>query len=122
LKFVIGLALLGLPAGGCGGETSGTIVGKVAFRGQPVPGGFVDFVSEGGKVTTGRIQPDGTYTVSGVPVGRAAITVRDLSGGLGGAAGTKPLKLPLRYRSAEASGLHYTVNSGRQQHNLDLSE
>jgi hypothetical protein len=115
--------LLDLLTAGCSGEPTGTIVGKVAYRGEPVPGGFVDFLSENGKVITGQIEPDGAYAVSGVPVGPTAITVRDLSGGMGAASeGAKRRKLPLRYRSAEGSGLRYTVTSGRQQHDLDLSE
>jgi hypothetical protein len=122
LAVAFGFGLLGLAAG-YSGEPTGTIVGKVTYRGQSLPGGFVDFSSGTGKVVTGRIEPDGTFVVAGVPVGPASITVRDLSGGMGGVAGeASRLKLPLPYRSAEGSGLRHTVSSGRQEHPIDLSD
>jgi hypothetical protein len=113
----------GLLASGCGGARTGTVAGKVSYRGQPLPGGFVDFISENGQVTTGPIKPDGTYAVAHVPIGPAAITVRDLSGALGERSGqARSLKLPLRYRSPEGSGLRYAVTAGRQEHDFDLPE
>ena len=82
MKTLFGLGLVALLVSGCGGEKTGTISGKVLYRGQPLPGGFGDFVSEQGKVVTTGIEANGGYLVSGVPVGLAKITVRDLSGAM----------------------------------------
>jgi hypothetical protein len=118
----IGLGMLMLLAAGCGGPETGTIAGTVTYQGQHLAGGFVDFVSEQGQVVTGRIESDGSYVVAGVPIGVAKISVRDLSGALGGTSAASRLKLPLRYRSAAESGLRYSVSAGRQHHDLALQD
>src|SRR5207237_179016 len=54
---------------------AGTVVGKVTFKGQPVPSGRVSILGDGGVVCTGVIRPDGRYTVYRVPCGPVRIAV-----------------------------------------------
>jgi hypothetical protein len=118
---VLGGCWLALLAGGCGGEAVGVISGKVTFEGQPLPEGIVSFVTAKGPVVTGRIHA-GEYEVKGVPVGPAKITVRLILDPFAPPSAKAPVKeIPLRYRSADDSGLTYTVVSGPQTYDLKLT-
>jgi hypothetical protein len=97
----------------------------VFYQGKPLPGGLVNFFSAPGKVVTGRIGEDGRYVVPDVPVGPAKIAVQDLAGGFGAPGakgGPTAVKVPLRYRSADGSGLKYTVSNGDQEHDITLKD
>ena len=61
--------------GGCGDglPERGKVTGKVTFNGKPVPEGTVTFYPETGRSATGRIQPDGTYTLTTFDEGDGAI-------------------------------------------------
>src|SRR5256885_16873266 len=62
-----------LAASGCGG--TGTITGKVSYKGTPLKGGTVYFISAGGFVGQSPIEEDGTYTIPKMPPGEVTITV-----------------------------------------------
>src|SRR4051812_20209294 len=128
-------ALLALALAGCGAPT-GDISGKVTLNGKPLPGGFVAFLSSGDNpaAVSGVIQPDGTYSVSRVPVGAVAITIQGVRGPAQGAGpmlpGAKsapppevgkgdPVFVPYKYGNAETSGLTYTVEKGTQTHDIE---
>ncbi len=118
---ILGGCLLALFASGCGGEAVGTISGAVTFEGQPLPEGIVSFVTAKGPVVTGRVH-EGAYVVKGVPVGPAKITVRQIVDPFARhPPSSRAKEIPLRYRSADDSGLTYTVVSGPQTHDLELS-
>src|SRR5262245_26689091 len=55
----------------------GMVRGKVTYKGEPLPGGFVHFHNEMGHVGVGMIQLDGsgTYQVS-VPTGPVQVIVK----------------------------------------------
>lgn len=135
IALLVFLAPVAMMAG-CGSK-SGTISGKVTYQGKAVEGGSVNFLSEGANSTmkTGGIQKDGSYSVSGVPVGPAKITVQGMKARrlLIPAAlqkeqgGVKEVKteqsevyVPPRYGKTETSDLKYDVQSGKQQHDIDL--
>jgi len=61
-------------AAGCGGDTA-NVEGKVTYNGKPVVYGTVVVVGADGIPKSGAIQPDGSYRVSGVPVGSARVAV-----------------------------------------------
>ena len=63
-----------LAAAGCGGGKA-DVEGKVTFNGKPVVYGTVVVVGPDGIPKSGMIQPDGSYRVSGVPVGSARVAV-----------------------------------------------
>jgi prepilin-type N-terminal cleavage/methylation domain-containing protein len=74
-----------------------------------------------GPVVTGRIHA-GEYEVKGVAVGPAKITVRQILDPFAPPSARAPVKeIPLRYRSADDSGLTYTVVSGPQTYDLKLT-
>jgi hypothetical protein len=74
------LLLLALLTIGCGSKT-GTLSGKVTYQGKALTGGFVTFISEGpeAKTLSCGIQKDGSYSLSGVPVGPVKITVQGVA-------------------------------------------
>jgi len=87
-----------LTAAGCGGK--GVVSGKVLYQGQPLRGGSVAFVPEGGGVMSSPIEEDGSYTIRNVPAGTVKITVETdsirpasaMKGGPGGAAPPEMMK------------------------------
>jgi hypothetical protein len=97
----------------------------VTFKGEPLPEGIVSFVTDKGTVHTGRCH-EGKYVVERVPIGPAKITVRQFVGPFAEAPRPPPAggvkEVPLRYRSADDSGLRYTVVSGHQTHDLELTD
>jgi hypothetical protein len=58
---------------GCGG--TGDLSGKVTYNGKPVVYGTVVVMGSDGITKSGTIQPDGSYTVSGIRTGTAKIAV-----------------------------------------------
>lgn len=67
LGVVFSLAIVvGLITGcGSGGQGLAPVKGKVTYKGKPVPNGTVNFnpVDTGKPSASGKIQPDGTYTL-----------------------------------------------------------
>src|SRR5207249_5609261 len=93
VALVLALAVLG-----CSGRPTGTVAGRVTFKGQLVTTGLVSFVRTDGRTATGRIQKDGTYTIYGAPVGRVTVLVdpklRSSHAAKGPAGGGADLVLP----------------------------
>ncbi len=52
-----------------------TVTGKVTYNGAPVTGGMVVFHPKEGGMYTAAISPEGTYSVSDLPIGDATVTV-----------------------------------------------
>ena len=52
-----------------------TLTGRVTLNGRPVIWGSVLVVAHDGRSAAGRIEPDGTYTVTDAPVGEVTISV-----------------------------------------------
>jgi len=127
------LSLLVGTVSGCGKQT-GSVSGKVTLNGKALPGGYVNFQSEaaGATAKSSAIQPDGGYSVSGLPVGPVKITVQGVAvrklalpkGMPGGGESPKSdqaeVFVPPQYANAEKSGLTYDVQPGSQEHNIDL--
>jgi hypothetical protein len=127
--------VLSLTAFGCGSKT-GTISGKVTYQGKAVTGGSVNFLSEGSEsiMKTGGIQKDGSYSVSGVPVGPAKITVQGVKArrlliptqlqkeqGKAEVTTDQPeIYVPPKYGSADTSDLKYEVKPGKQHYDIEL--
>jgi len=102
---------------------AGTVVGKVTFKGQPVPSGRVSILGEGGMVCTGVIRPDGRYTVYRVPPGPVRIAVATSPPP---PPGPMPLPappyvaIPPRYRDFNKSNLARVITRGGQRQDLEL--
>jgi len=144
------LALAVLAVVGCGGGGTGTITGKVTYKGKDgnvvtLKGGNVIFASEKGPSLQAEIKEDGTYTLENVPVGEAKVAVRtawlgiqaamgkgaasgppkDASGPMPGkmtpdVAARKFVAIPSRYETPDGSGLVYAVKKGSQTHDIPL--
>jgi hypothetical protein len=140
---VFGLLALVLAAG-CGKPT-GSVAGKVFYKGQPLKGGTVVFVTVDGK-TGGRsdIAEDGSYSIADVPLGDVRITVEtksqkpnpmqaragaampkdippEAAGFKGNNKGDRYIPIPDKYSEIESSQLIYTVIAGKQDHPIELN-
>ena len=55
--------------------SGGMLNGKISYKGSPVTGGTVKFHGKDKDSVNVQIQPDGSYTVNGVPVGDMVVTI-----------------------------------------------
>jgi hypothetical protein len=122
------------------------VSGQVLFRGKPLPGGRVTFVSKSGQTFSGsgNIDEKGNYKVE-APVGDVTVSVdnRMLGGapvkrkGGSGEPAKKPglkrpgseaaqtvkgryVQIPTKYHSPETSGLQYSIHQGSNQIEIKL--
>lgn len=71
---------------GCSRPT-GSITGKVSFKGQPLKAGNISFVSTEGQPTVSSVVgEDGTYNISSIAVGNYKVCIENQSYASGGAA------------------------------------
>lgn len=121
---------------GCGSKHGAKVEGHVTLDGQPLPatclGSVAFYPSSGGPPAMGRIDEDSNYTLStgrepSLPPGDYKVTVAAneppstlvATNGLAPPPG-KPITPP-RYRQSRTSGLQYTVDSGSNEINLELT-
>ena len=117
-------------AAGCGGEGAKAVVsGKVTVNGKaPVPGCTVSFIGADKKEVSASVANNGAYTVTDVPVGDDQVVVKGpatnaaaaTAGRMPGAPPTGSEHIPPKYQQ-QGNGLTYTVKSGRQTHDFDLT-
>lgn len=118
---------------GCGGTYDSTVSGVVTLDGRIVPRGTVAYQPvAGGPASYAPIEENGSYTVrtgreDGLLSGEYDVTVtanepsavRQTAAG-GPPPPGKPIT-PLWYRSKDTSGLRFTVESGDNEINLELT-
>lgn len=145
-QLLVCLLLCGCSRSRLGNEEE--VSGKVTYNGKPLTGGWITFMSAQGHTFSGPIDPEGNYKVR-VLVGETRITVdnrmlqskwmsktdirrqvgikRRASTSTEEAKSSGPdipgtyMPLPNKYFSPDTSGLTYTVESGSQTHNIELS-
>src|SRR4051812_35300699 len=71
---IFGLSALLTAACGCGGG-SGSLTGKVTYKGKTVASGSVMAIGSDGIARYSKIAPDGTYTITDLPVGDVKLGV-----------------------------------------------
>jgi hypothetical protein len=72
--------IVSMGATGCAGGKKCTITGTVSYKGTPLKGGNITFVSTAGKLTvSGVIAEDGSYKLQNVPAGTVKICVETRS-------------------------------------------
>jgi hypothetical protein len=133
------LLVLAAAAGGCGRSTA-TLSGTVTYRGRPVTSGEVVFLAADGRAAAhAPIDPDGRYTVQGVPPGEARVAVDNAPPSWYATFSRLPATLandpevrearaqaaryvptPPRYRDPNQSGLTHTVEKGSQTYDIAL--
>jgi hypothetical protein len=145
MRFLVQLASAAVIVAvtGCGPATT-DVAGKVTYQGKPVVYGTVVFIGADGTPKSGAIQLDGTYRVTGVPIGTARVAVSsppppgvtlpgrktksgkdDLGKGDGDVAQAHPdvvqkwFAIPEKYGEPTQSGRTVEVKAG-QAINLDL--
>jgi hypothetical protein len=74
---VVALAGLALGGCGCGGPGQAVVFGKVTYEGKVLntSGVVISFLGQDGRPVTAEVAPDGSYTASGVPLGKAKVSV-----------------------------------------------
>ena len=70
-------ALIFAATAGCDSKVA-TVNGKVTFQSKPVVFGTVSIIGPDGMTRSGPIQPDGSFSVSGVRVGEGKVAVTSL--------------------------------------------
>jgi hypothetical protein len=131
----LGATFLVVLAAGCG-PGKGNVSGKVYLDGKEVPGGYVNFFPEGENATarSSPIAADGSYAVSGVPLGKARISVQGVFGseqlhnmktpqGLDmPRSNRQTIYVPTKYSTVEQSGLTFEVKPGSQSYDIQLED
>ena len=122
----------------CGCARTGTVSGKVTYKGRAVTYGSVIMVSPDKTARSTFIEADGSYTVQDVHPGvvniavispdpaRARTVIQKNDSGLTGkaaaeAAAKRWFGLPHQFADPETSGLTCTIGRGRVQHDIDLN-
>lgn len=135
------LAVLGavLAASGCG-KSSGTVSGRITYKGTALNSGTVTFVGAKGAGSS-TIDQNGNYSITKAPLGKVTITVQVPTnvtlggpegatmnpGAMGAPAGAgapkqtaPPVEVPAEYARAETSKLTYEVTTGEQKHDIPI--
>jgi len=123
---VLLVSLIGLT--GCGPAET-TVSGVISYEGKNLNSGVVTMKS-GDKTLSSDISSEGSYTIKGVPVGEATISVMvppppPKGGGPEGAiedttSVSNPVQIPEKYSDLATSGLTFEVTSGDPTHNIEL--
>lgn len=124
--FVAGACLLVLLSSAC--SKTGTVSGKVTYKGEAVPGGFVNFIPQSGPdrgtVFSSAIDANGNYRATGVPVGPVKILIQNPGGpspkSVPGAKRAPRKQYPTRYATPEGSDLTLDVRRGTQDYDIEL--
>ncbi|HEY7311133.1 MAG TPA: carboxypeptidase-like regulatory domain-containing protein [Gemmataceae bacterium] len=128
--FALSVSLLVLSGAGCGGRA--TVTGQVTYRGNPLPSGSVNFFDANKNIVGTATIANGSYSIADLPPGSVTISVttslvrpadrrhpppKDMPGGQL----APSLPIPLKYGNPEQSGLAYEVQSGEQEHKIELN-
>ena len=126
-------ALVTLLTLGCGGR--GDVSGKVTYNGKPLVFGTVQFEASDKTIKQANIEPDGSYSIPGVPVGEAKVAVSSDNPRSSafqplqreGLPPPKPMPevvgwfpIPTKYQDLSNPKLTYTVKGGNNTYDIDL--
>ncbi len=140
---------------GCSGSNAAVpakVSGKITYKGNPVMGGKLSFVTVDGTGYDGIISPDGTYSCNDLPAGelivcvnteglkpsaaveaamntdmgrkRMAVAQKPPPDKAGSAPDNKSLyvKIPAKYANPKTSPLQVTLSRGRNVKDLELTD
>jgi hemoglobin len=102
-----------------GKKAEATVMGRVVYRGQPLPG-TITLTAKDGTVVSGAIGEDGAYKVEAVKPGAYTVTVK--------ASGDKnkdvraTAKIPAKYSDPGKSSLTFNVTEGKQTFDIELRD
>jgi hypothetical protein len=95
--------------------------GKVTIDGQPLTAGYVTFVTERGRASSGEIRADGTFVMStyepgdGAQVGTHPVVITPIPQDEYHA-GPRPVPVPERYHRAGTSGFTAEIKPGKDNY------
>jgi hypothetical protein len=96
------------------------VSGRVLYKGKPLPGGRVTFVTADGFAGTAVIDETGNYRIK-ARVGEAGIGVDNrMLRERGNRVKGRFVQIPARYFTPDTSGLKYKVRKGQQTHDIEL--
>lgn len=98
-----------------GKDAGGTVAGTITFKGKPLAGADLTFVSLGlpePKVVTVPTNAEGVFAAKGLPPGKYAVTVALVQNG--------KVVTPPKYATTDTSGLTAEVKAGPNQLDLNL--
>ena len=112
---------------GC--QRSGSAVGIVTYKDKPIVLGTVLFEGSDGTIRQGNIKDDGSYSVSGLPIGNARVAVNSSDpkkvriNPRGKERASSPevpdwFPIPKQYGAPSTSGLTYAIEGG--QNKIDI--
>ncbi len=95
---------------------TGSVSGKVTYKGQPLTAGVVILTGADGKTHSADLAADGTYSFKDVKVGEYKVAV-DTDNPKNPA---KAVKVPAKYQDSKTSGITVDVRKGEATHDIDL--
>jgi hypothetical protein len=141
-RFLLSLTLALLLIAGCSGKRSqntANLSGKLSYKDQPIKAGVMQIYTEQG-LYSATINPDGTYTATQLPPGKATVTIETESinpnkpvygGGKYEVKKSKAekepealeyVKIPLKYRQENTSDLKIELKPGKNTHDFNLTD
>jgi hypothetical protein len=124
-------AVVMLAVSGCGerGVKKLTVTGTVAYKGQKLSSGMLQFAGPEGFFSASVIQPDGKYIMTDVVPGEVKVGVMATPQSSGSSSSpdgnvaqpkTAPVVLPEKYREPDKSGVKYTITPDTTQLDINL--
>ena len=98
---------------------TGSVSGKVTYKGQPLPGGTVRLIGADGKINSAALTADGTYQLEGLKAGEYAVAVETESVKKNPAAYKE---IPKKFADPGTTPLKVIVVKGKQVADLDLND
>jgi hypothetical protein len=127
---VVAILIAGCSSEGMEHPPTYSVTGKVTYKGETVPKGGISFHGGEGRPASGKIQPDGTYSLSTFSEGDGAVAGHYTVSIVANEAdttkmprpGEKPPKdlVPKKYSRPETSGLTADVEKKANEVNFDL--
>jgi len=118
------LAALALGVAGCGSKTGtgNEVTGTIKFDGKPAAFGTITFTAGDGSgaPVSSTIDEAGHYDIPNLKEGAYKVSV-EAGGPRSNPKDPPPTKIPPRYAKPATSGLTYTVTSGKQTKDFDLT-
>jgi hypothetical protein len=97
----------------------GSVLGEVAFEGQPLAAGIITFVNEEiGTGASAELDASGNYHIPSVQIGEYSVAIHNRPPPPGGE--WIKLDIPNKFQDLESSDLSVTVEEGENHADFDL--